>query len=427
MTEVTLRVSNTTPLLTGWYDPDRVDPQGLRATEIKGIWRWWARAIIGGSLYDKRMLIGEGGHDIIRKPSRVEASLINCLVGRILGLGYTSPEGSESSRFTLIVDPIDSVRISELEIKKEEEGRHKRRIEYQRLNLLTLKKEDKKIKILRYIDPGHEFKITVKRIRTRYTDAEDLALRILILALQLQGLGKGARRGLGSLDIMDITGINIPKGLGELINTIYESALNIVERYSGECKQSIVRSFDKPVLPPIPVISKSSYQGNSVASIYVIEGVADLGGFRNVHNFFVRTERCRVLHRSPICYDMLRRTLQAWILGLPRSQRDPRIKTDTGYIVKGEVNRRASPIMISYHSKDNLFGSGVFVTFTMSGDWPRKLEWVRVVSDKQGRARRKGQPLSLNEQDIVQAMRTAFREFKDYIGRLGYRMVGVWP
>lgn len=47
MTGITIEVVNSTPLLVGWYDPNLVDPLGLRTTEIKGIWRWWARAIIG--------------------------------------------------------------------------------------------------------------------------------------------------------------------------------------------------------------------------------------------------------------------------------------------------------------------------------------------------------------------------------------------
>jgi CRISPR-associated protein Cmr1 len=405
MSEVVLTVSNTTPLLAGWYNPNRVDPQGLRTTEIKGVWRWWARAVIGGSLYDTCMFIGESGDDIVRKPSRDEARLINCLIGRILGLGYAGLEGSESSRFTLMVEPVTPPRI--FSVRRSNIGR-----DYQRLALLTLDRD------VDYVHPGAEFRITVRRIRTRYADAENLALKILILALQLEGLGKGARRGLGSLDIRRIQtiGVSVPEKLRDLINDIYENALDIVRRYSSDCGKRTAESCDKRSLPPIPVISRSSYQEGNVTSIYVVEGVTDLGRFQDIHNFFVRTRRCRVLHGSPICNDELRNRLQAWILGLPRSQRG------TGYILsegrRGRVvDRRASPIIVSYHSERNLLGAGVFTTFTTSGDWPRELEWVGDGS----------QNLVLDEQSIVNAMRTAFQEFNDYIERLGYRMVRVWP
>lgn len=32
--------------------------------------------------------------------------------------------------------------------------------------------------------------------------------------------------------------------------------------------------------------------------------------------------------------------------------------------------------MVSCHSERNIFGGGVFVTITVSGDWPRRLKWL---------------------------------------------------
>ncbi|MGC9115882.1 MAG: RAMP superfamily CRISPR-associated protein, partial [Fervidicoccaceae archaeon] len=69
-----LKVTNFTPLLVGWYEPNIVDPIGLRPTELKGIWRWWARAFACGVLYD-------GGCNPL--PS----DLVK-IVGKDLGLGY---------------------------------------------------------------------------------------------------------------------------------------------------------------------------------------------------------------------------------------------------------------------------------------------------------------------------------------------------
>jgi len=399
MSEVTLGVSNTTPLLSGWYDPALVDPRGLRTTEIKGVWRWWARAVIGGSLYDECMLVGESEGGIVRRPSRDEASLINCLVGKILGLGYAGSEGSESSRFTLTVEATMLPRVERI-------GGIARG--YQRLMLLALGRRNRNIN---YILPGAKFRVIVRRTRREYDDAENLALKILVLALQLTGLGKGARRGLGSLDIMSLqsVGVSIPRGLRELVDDVYESTLEIVRRYVNKCRGHVIGSCKKRALPPLPVMSKSSYEGSDVASIYIVQGPGGARVFQDVHNFFVRTTRCRVLPCGAGYEDLLRRERHAWILGLPRSQKG------TGYM--SFVDRRASPIMVSYHSERNVFGPGVFMTFTMSGDWPRELRWV-------GAERR---TISLDEQRIVEATRAAFQEFSDYVRALGYSLVRVWP
>jgi CRISPR-associated protein Cmr1 len=68
MIDLVLEVTNSTPMLTGWYSPELVDPQGLRVTEVKGVWRWWARAVIGGALYDECMLVGECRGGILNRP-----------------------------------------------------------------------------------------------------------------------------------------------------------------------------------------------------------------------------------------------------------------------------------------------------------------------------------------------------------------------
>ncbi|MEM1560443.1 MAG: type III-B CRISPR module RAMP protein Cmr1, partial [Ignisphaera sp.] len=98
-----LKLKNTTPLLVGWYDPYKQDPMGIRATEIKGLWRWWCRAFIAGAMYDQNMLIGKDGKDVYLIPSDEEAEAISCFVGKILGLGYAGKKGAESSRFKLSI------------------------------------------------------------------------------------------------------------------------------------------------------------------------------------------------------------------------------------------------------------------------------------------------------------------------------------
>jgi CRISPR-associated protein Cmr1 len=413
MIDLVLEVTNSTPMLTGWYSPELVDPQGLRVTEVKGVWRWWARAVIGGALYDECMLVGESRGGILKRPRHDEIRLISCMVGKILGLGYATREGAEASRFTLKVETLTQGLERRTRSISGAEG-------YQRMKLLSLGG-----RTANYIPEGATFRVTVDRVRTRYDDAEDLAVKILVLALQLMGVGKGSRRGLGSLDLTNILipRIRLPGKLRDLLDEIYSGAVDVVKRYARECSKTTMRSCDKRSLPPMPVVSRLTSKAVGVeanvdfniTSVYLIQGPgrSSQNMFVDVHNFFVRSERCRRLYGNPRCNDPLRDNLEAWILGLPRSQRG------TGYeVTVGDVDRRASPIIVSYHSGSNRFGGGVFATFILSVDWPREMEWTGGGGTS---------VIRLNEVGVVNAMSTAFNEFRDYVVKSGYSLERVWP
>ncbi|MDK6029522.1 hypothetical protein QPL79_09115 [Ignisphaera sp. 4213-co] len=393
MTKIVIEVTNTTPMLVGWHDPELVDPMGLRATEVKGIWRWWARAVVAGALYDKNMLIGERGEDAVRRPLPNEIHAINCLVGKVMGLGYTGEREAEQARLHLYVE---KVGVLEPRVVTGDG------LGYQRLRLLSLGR-----KRHQYIDTGSRFRIEVDIVRREYADAEDLALKILVLSLQLMGIGKGSRKGLGSLDVT-YTNLSIPSSLADLVEEIYRGVSHLVDKYGySECKaqQKSVRKG----LPPIPALSRDQYNRFNIAQIHVVRNV-DLGKFIEIHNFFVRSERCRKLYGNPVCEDKLRKSLHAWVLGLPRSQRG------TGYSSE-DFERRASPMFISYHEKGNRLGQGVFVTMLASGDWPRKIEWAGAGS----------QMLVIDEGDVVNAMANALNEFREYVDKLKLQMNRVWP
>ena len=444
MVKIEMEVVNSTPLLPGWYNPELVDPMGLRASEIKGIWRWWARAIIGGALYDNCMLVGESRDKdgIVRKPSRREAELISCLVGKILGLGYVGQKEAESSRFII---RIETLKKEVSRITRDSEIARK----YQRLNLLTRGKRPPVE--LEYIPPLHSkeaperarFRIIVDRVRSGYADAEDLAAKILILALQLSGVGKGSRRGLGSLDIISLSGITIPDKLKDLLDSVYNDAIKVVNNHVKNCPTPPAKLCDKRTLPPLPVISKTSIQDininvdiNGITGIYVIKssGKNLEQMFCDIHNFFLRSERCKKLYGNPKCYDDLRINRLAWILGLPRrgkkkekeERRKEEREKDTGYKAIG-VDRRASPIIISYHSEANMFERNVvFATIMMSGDWPKKIIWLGNEDEEQSSKGEDKEP-DIDEVKIASAISIAFGEFKGYVNSAGYTLEKVWP
>jgi len=446
MVKIEMEVVNSTPLLPGWYNPELVDPMGLRASGIKGIWRWWARAIIGGALYDNCMLVGESRDKdgIVRKPSRREAELISCLVGKILGLGYVGQKEAESSRFIIRIETLKK------EVSKITRGSEIAR-KYQRLNLLTRGRRPVK---LEYILPLHSkeapegarFRIIVDRVRSSYADAEDLAAKILILALQLSGVGKGSRRGLGSLDIISFSGITIPDKLKDLLDSVYNDAIEVVSKYVEKCPTPPTKLCDKRTLPPLSVISKTSIQDininvdiDGITGVYVVKSSGENleQMFRDIHNFFLRSERCKKLYGNPKYYDDLRNNKLAWILGLPRrgrkrekkreDEKEEEIEKDTGYKAIG-VDRRASPIIISYHSKANMFERNVvFVTIMVSGDWPKKIIWLGNEDKEQSSKGEDKEPDMLDEVKIASAISIAFREFKNYVNSAGYTLEKVWP
>ncbi|MCS7104956.1 MAG: type III-B CRISPR module RAMP protein Cmr1 [Thermofilaceae archaeon] len=414
---ISLYVSNVTPLLTGWYDPQTADPMGLRATEIKGLWRWWARAFIAGALYERNMLKGSSSGDILKRPTKTESELISSLVGKKMGLGYAGERGSEQSRFTIRIEPLRvSTPVPSRQLSKFTNWREF--TNWQRLKLLSLGGGSPEC-----ILPGAEFKISVTLTRGRFGDAESLAFRVLLITLQLCGVGKAARRGFGSLDLTRIVGYDdIPNSLHDLLDETYALTSSLVERETHQPS----RGLDHDELPPMACVSKAIVKDVPVSSIYEISsgssapsptgnpGSFPTGGnireWSLIHNFFVRMGRCRVIHGSPSCFDQIRKSYAAWFLGLPREQRD------TGY--KSSVDRRASPIFVAFHSRRNIFGNRAFMSILLSSDWPQKIHW----KDSGG-----PRGINVNKSQIVNDYNVCFNELSTYLKNVNLGLSRVWP
>jgi len=396
-----LQVRNTTPLLTGWYKPTLADPIGLRPSEIKGLWNWWARAFISGAMYDLGLLQGYKSSDILLKPKKAEAETIACLVGKILGLGYVGKAGNEASRFAIRVEHVSP---GSLVTRKFENS-------LQRIRLLSLGE-----RAIRGYDRGHIFQIIVKKRISKYRAEELTALKIFVASLLLSGVGKGARRGLGSLDVKPPDVIT-ERNVKDLLASIYRDCVEIVEKARSkrykECAQFLEDLRDtgqSTSPPPLPCISKRSIEGLEISRIFTARGVS----FEPLHNFFVRSARCRVLVGSAICSDDLRNALAAWILGLPRGREE-----ETGYSIKTRnISRRASPVIMSYHEGFNTYGGGAYVTILVSGDWPTQLKWTNGT---------KTQIIDIDTETLINAYRVAIGELESYLKKLNASVQHIWP
>ncbi|WP_048058848.1 type III-B CRISPR module RAMP protein Cmr1 [Desulfurococcus amylolyticus] len=398
MSEVVIKVQNTTPLLTGWYEPDLVDPVGLRPTEIKGLWRWWARAFVGGVLYDLGHLKGQPTPNIYLRPSKDEVSIISRIVGQNLGLGYASGRFSSSaSRFKIYVEKDVSKQL----VKGDMYSR------YMRIKLLMRKtraeerKGERTKEEIKVIPPGASFKIHIKAPPN--FPLADTALKILIIGLQIMGVGKGSRRGLGSLDLLSIEGFNVENKLPKVIEETYSEVKEIVEKELGELREQ--KTLYR--VPPLPVVSRGKVEDVSVTRIYHI---SKLTSYEKIHNFFVRSTRTSVLGQDTL---MLKQ--EAWVLGLPR-----------GVVRKGkEVTRRASPFTMSFHKEQNFFGQGAYVAVFLSGDWPTKIAWYQ---GPQGQQTEGQKTKKENDTSIVEALKVAVDEFITYTKRVtGNEPNLIWP
>jgi len=437
--EALIELEISTPASVGWYEPSKQDPIGIRASEIKGLWRWWSRTCIAGAMYDLGLLSGYSGGGILLKPRDVEVEAISCFVGKVLGLGYVGEGGSDASRFVIHVDAGNQPKPTKLRDLEDAQR-------LQRPRLLILGGAD-----VEGINRGYRFTLVVRRRASRHSDAEELALRILYMAIQLSGVGKGSRRGMGSLDIVSRDPIITKFGdIRELIESVYSDCLEIVKKYRRECVK--YEPEQRSAIPPLPALSKSTYQNTiNVAKVYVAEGIK----FEKIHNFFLRSERCRVLYGNPKCVDNLRDKRAAWVLGLPREQRVkpskkvkrflsdhdseglPKEQLKTGYLIESpNVSRRASPIIISYHSEKNVFGPGTFISIFLSGDWPNALKWQGIKQQDRGSKRGVDKltqpllvtvPINVDFRRLVRDYSIAINELEKYLNAVGAQLRAVWP
>jgi CRISPR-associated protein Cmr1 len=124
--------------------------------------------------------------------------------------------------------------------------------------------------------------------------------------------------------------------------------------------------------------------------------------------------------------DQLRQDLKAWILGLPREQKNPKEQKKTGYEIVGSASRRASPMLLAVHSNE------AYLSVFTSADWPNKLKWYSF-KPKQSltEEKDKGLKIEIIEKDVIDATAIALSEFMKYLEenkKQGIiQGVSVWP
>jgi CRISPR-associated protein Cmr1 len=422
---VRLELTLETPFLPGSADPNVVDPDWpLRPSEVKGIWRWWARALIAGALFNKGLLHGESRRGMVKVPTDAEAGCVSRIVGRGLGLGYAGSDGSMSSCF--------KIRFERMNFNAPRNVDYGLTNRLQRVRLLTLGRRQ-----VQYVDRGSATMVIESHTACNLDNASiEAALYALALALRFSCFGKGGRRGLGCFGVRAYgrysgifnRGYGEPREPGELV----ESALNAVSKVvdsmiTKECRGLESKGVSGCELPPVPIVSIKGDYTNCVDTRYrggvkslgkltpykliIIQGGRGTNLLDALHNFFLRPTRTRAIHGNYMTQDQLRQDLKAWILGLPREQKNPKEQKKTGYEIVGSISRRASPMLLAVHSNE------AYLSIFTSADWPSTLRW-RGAGSRQ---------LQINEKEVINATAIALSEFMEYLRKSNIQGVKAWP
>ena len=183
MKEITFELETITPLFIAGADQRNIENEGLRAPSLRGLLRWWFRAIMGGVKFS----LG----DLNLKSVKEEEERI---------WGTTENQ----SKVSLRIFPISS-RVSTFQNVR---GRG--------IRYLSYGASDRP-----YIDLGSRFKIRILFKRSISNEEEKKVIATLWLLLNLGNVGSKSRKGFGSLRITkDVTIGEIefknPNSLGEL-------------------------------------------------------------------------------------------------------------------------------------------------------------------------------------------------------------------
>jgi len=387
MADLEIFLQLSTPLYAGSWEPNVVDVEfPLRAQTVKGWWRWWARAYAAGALFDIGLLSDDSTQTLDE---------ISKIVGKEVGLGYADPHGRDSEASSYLINTIPLTKIQPKSISRQEKPL------LQRITLLTRTKEK-----IQYVDRA-DFKIEISLRKKVKEDKLRLKAGIgaLFTALILSGFGKGGRRGLGCVDIREVKmkdSIFIERF--EKINASDVNSVKILINETKNAYRTLVERVcnrppsSSPLVPPLQSISDRRI-GESTLRVFQIYSLEGRNILYNLHNFFVSTQRKRVLSEDPF-----REKYIGWILGLPRKQKW------TGYIVK-DVERRASPFILAVHQER------AYLSLFISRDWPTEIEWVGSGSKH----------LTIDEESLIKAFSKAQSVFENYCRSTNTRFEVIWP
>jgi CRISPR-associated protein Cmr1 len=390
MIYATLELRVETPLVQLYLDPD----WPLRPSEVKGLWRWWARALAAGALFERGLLHGAGRRDVVKTPTREEADCISQIVGLDMGLGYAGRREAQASCFR--------IRFEEINFAPPRDVSYSLAAKFQLLRQLVRSDYYTTQHSARYIGDGSATLVVEEHIPCSLDNrAVEAALGALALALRLSCFGWGGRRGLGCFSVKAYGRYSslFTKEPRELIKRAMAAASAVVDRAvstvdrTARCRGLWHMEPPKCALPPMPALSTARRYGACIKDSTALTPylLVSVKGVRpeDLHNFFVpSTTQSASLASRDIA---VLQTLKSLIIGTEA------------------VARRPSPMMLV------TAGRNAYLSVFTSADWPRELQFKRWPWR-----------VSVTEMDILTATSLALKEFIDYAKKLG-GTIEMWP
>ncbi|MEM0050195.1 MAG: type III-B CRISPR module RAMP protein Cmr1 [Candidatus Bathyarchaeia archaeon] len=324
-------LESVTPVRIGGYNAQPYSSkldllESIRAQSIKGVWRWWARALISG------VLIGLG-----KSPPDGISELSSLFLDPLLG------STKSASKITILLNLQDDSVSQQLGFRD--------LTFIPRIRLIGIGKRDEENKNEVY-PSSLKFSIElIKRCEISHVE-EKFAYSSLVLAFLLGGLGSIVNRGFGRFKVSISKHQEDQRDLDRLYssknqNEVTERLRSIIEKFAGyareylegECSQELnkLKPWIKGALPPYPSI----VTWGPAQSSFRCEAVLITDNWRNALQCIgdaTLKAKWKANHReSGMSY-------HTWILGLPRLQ----ARTQKGY--KFEYNkavRRQSAIGFS--------------------------------------------------------------------------------
>jgi CRISPR-associated protein Cmr1 len=320
--ETTLVLRLETPLLLDAVDPD----WPLRPHEVWRLWRWWAKTLVAGILFDRGLLHGDERQNAVKTPTQEEAECVLQIVEKEMKL-------DANSCFQIQFEE------QEFGAPREVTSNFKHQYGFDQM----FQRGEK----LWYIDRGSATLI-IKEDHTPCSldnKAIEAAIGALALAFRLSCFGKGGRRGLGCFYVR---AYGRRKELFEeepkaLIKRVATATGAVVDRAVSRCRGLRRREASPCELPPVPALSVTRRYDACVKGLispYMLISVKKVRQ-EDLYSFWQKTKS----------YDE-KEALKMWIIG----------------------GVRPPPLMLKISG--NVAHLNVFV----SADWPRELKvgWQKI-------------------------------------------------
>ncbi|MEM2856543.1 MAG: type III-B CRISPR module RAMP protein Cmr1 [Candidatus Nitrosocaldaceae archaeon] len=355
--------------------------ESLRTQSIKGVWRWWMRAILSGAALEKG--INNVDYDRIRKIMG-STKATSPLILKLTTIEETkSIFKSDISKFDKLLPP----RLRLLVMDKKLSENEKREI------LWMHKAGSLKAHIQIYVRSGSKIS----------NDELNVAIGAFLLALILQGVGAITRRGFGHFKITYRESSKYPlkdyaECVKQLNEAVDESAIrSALEKLIGEVIESAKCLLGEPVsnkvtealsIPSCPSLSFNQHA-------FKLE-VVKINTGRNIHKLSLGLEKddetqlklLSKLGKATLKIEWKKnkrlssRDLHTWVLGLPRTHLDAYKGKNTGYFLptrsstgQPEIGRRPSSISFAPLKQVNDEWLVAVYGF-LSSDWPEGIVWL---------------------------------------------------